>query len=109
MILSKKTQQGIKIQEAPIKEGGTNNTYQRPNLGKCLRGGQQGHLSNECPQRRAITIVDEDEQDFGENEVYDEDEVAFLEPNEGDQLSCILQRILLTPKTKIHPQRYALF
>ena len=32
------------------------NIYNRPTLSKCFRCGQQGYLSNECPQRRTLTI-----------------------------------------------------
>lgn len=38
-----------------------------------------------------------------------EEDTNELSPGEGEQLSCVVQRILLISKTKTHPQRYALF
>lgn len=41
-----KTNQGVQIQETPIKKSG-NNHCQQQNLGKCFWCGQQRHLSND--------------------------------------------------------------
>ena len=38
-----------------------------------------------------------------------EKEINELEPIEGEQLSCVIQQILLTPKMGTHPQRHSLF
>lgn len=48
-------------------------------------------LWNECPQRRAIDVVDEDEQDSGEKEVYEGEDSNIFRTRCGYQLSCILQ------------------
>lgn len=32
-----------------------------------------------------------------------EEEVSYVEPNDGEQLSCIVQRILHTPNSDTHP------
>lgn len=53
----------IKIQELGNKIGNLNN-YARPNLGKCFRCGQQGHLFSGWPQRRAVTFMHEEYQDL---------------------------------------------
>lgn len=47
-----------------------------------------------------------DEAIDDEENIYD---LAYVEPNDGDQLSCVLQRVLLTPKSDSHSQRHALF
>ena len=86
-----------------VKKKGEN-IYNRPTLGKCFRCEQQGHLSNECPQRRALTIEEGQEDDDSDDNVH---EVSTSD--EGDQLSCVVQRILLTPIVDYIPQRNSLF
>ena len=71
-------------------------------MGKCFKCGQQGHLSNECPQRRTSTIEEGQEG-------YSDDIFEISTPDEGDQLSCVVQRILFTPTTEQIPQRNSLF
>lgn len=66
-----------------------------------------GHLSNKCPQRRAVAYVDGEEQE--ESDQDPEEDTTFIEADEKERLSCVLQRILLTPKTEQHPQRHSLF
>lgn len=55
-----------------VNEGTTfqknSNPYHRPTLGKCFRCGQQGHLSNECPQR-TLAILEEEANSDQEVEV----------------------------------------
>ncbi|KAA0025759.1 hypothetical protein E6C27_scaffold653G00530 [Cucumis melo var. makuwa] len=80
-----------------------NNIYTRPTLGKCFRCGQQEHLSNECPQRRALTIEERQEDDNSYDNNY-----AVSTSDEGDQLSCVVQRVL-TPTANRIPHRNSLF
>ncbi|TYK27246.1 zf-CCHC domain-containing protein [Cucumis melo var. makuwa] len=81
-----------------------------PNLSKCFRRGQTGHLSNSCPKRKTVAILEDDEDLIEEQEGdFDHDE-EILEPDEGERLSCVLQRVLIAPKNDIsHQQRHSLF
>ncbi|KAA0032067.1 reverse transcriptase [Cucumis melo var. makuwa] len=47
--------------------------------------GQQGHLSNGCPQRRTLTIEEGQEENDSDDNIY---EISNLD--EGDQLSCVI-------------------
>lgn len=86
-----------------------NNLYVRPTLGKCFRCGQVGRLSNECPQRRAFALVDDEGNLDDGLELPDQEEPTCVEADDGDSLSCVLQKVLLTPKVELHPQRSSLF
>lgn len=66
----------------------TTNPYNKPNLEKCFRCGLDRHLSNECPKRKTLTILDEEAQDLEERDNSEED-TTYVEPDEGDQLSCV--------------------
>ena len=52
-----KTNQSPRTQELSTKNSSTN--YPRPNLGFCYRRNQNGHLSNQCPQRKTVAYVEE--------------------------------------------------
>ena len=54
---------------------------------------------NECPKYQTLAVMDEEEaQDFIDSGDLDEN-TSYVEPDEGDQLSCVLQKYLLTPKS----------
>ncbi|KAA0031951.1 Transposon Ty3-G Gag-Pol polyprotein [Cucumis melo var. makuwa] len=92
----------IKAGESSSKNK-VDNIYNRPTLDKCFKCGQQGHLSNECPQRRALTIEEEQKDDYSDDNNY-----QVSTPDERDQLPCVIQRILLTPRADRIPQRNSL-
>lgn len=71
------------------------NPYNRPSLGKCFRCGQTGRLSNECPQRKTVAYMEDEEEIMSEE---DEEETKLIEPDEGERVSCVLQRVLITPR-----------
>ncbi|KAA0066333.1 zf-CCHC domain-containing protein [Cucumis melo var. makuwa] len=98
---------GKKTEAIPKKQ--TENVYQRPNLSKCFHFGQADHFSNFFPKRKTIAILEEDEDVAEEQEGnFDQDE-EILEPDEGETLSCVLQRVLIAPKNKnSHQHRHSL-
>lgn len=61
------------------------NPHGRPMLGKCFRCGKTEHLSNNCSNQRTIAIAKGaiQDQETGED---CEEEVDFLEPDEGENL-----------------------
>ena len=86
------------------------NAYQRPNLSKYFRCGQTSHLSNVCPKRKTVAILEEEEDYVEEKEEDLSQEEEILEPDDGERLSCMLQRVLITPKSDTsHQQRHSLF
>lgn len=47
-----------------------------------------GHLSNDCPKRRTLTIQEAHSRDEANSE--EEDDVALTNLNDGDKLSCVV-------------------
>ncbi|KAA0054966.1 transposon Ty3-I Gag-Pol polyprotein isoform X1 [Cucumis melo var. makuwa] len=95
--------------EVPEGEKKGKNPYQRPFSGNCYRCGQMGHPSNQCPQRKTIAVAKDN--DDGSNRSLGEfdEETEVIEADEGDSLSCILQRVLISPKEENQLQRHSLF
>lgn len=57
------------------------------------------------PQRRTLTIQDyEDTEEQAENEEENVEDADYLEPDDGEQVTCVLQRILLTPSQEPYLQ-----
>ena len=52
------------------------NPYAKPFGVKCYRCEEVGHHSNECPKRKVVNVVDED--DVVENEVYGPDGMMIM-------------------------------
>lgn len=50
-----------------------------------------------------------EEEDNQQEEDQQSEEKNEVECDAGEQLSCVLQRVLLMPKMETHPQRHALF
>ena len=73
----------------------------RPNLGKCFQCNQLGHLSNNCPNRRSINFVEEggsEEEHVIGQDTYEGAE--FAEGVVGEEVVCVVQRLLLTQKSR---------
>lgn len=56
-----------------------------------------------------MALAEEEETLAQQSEEEPEEGTDFLELDEGDNLSCVLHRLLLAPKTESHPQRHSLF
>ena len=69
-----------------------NDPYAHPNLGKCFRCNQPGHLSNNCPNRRSVNFVEEggnEEEQVLKEDIYEG--AAFAEGDMGEKVACIVQ------------------
>ncbi|TYK19586.1 uncharacterized protein E5676_scaffold1274G00330 [Cucumis melo var. makuwa] len=61
-------------------------------------------------KEKILAILEEDEDYVEEQEEDLSQEEEVLEPNDGERLSCVLQRVLITPKSDTsHQQRHSLF
>ncbi|XP_012849859.1 PREDICTED: uncharacterized protein LOC105969631 [Erythranthe guttata] len=82
-----------------------NNPYARPFPDNCYRCHKPGHRSNECPERRALNLVDDPEKrDDSENEGYEVDkseedeETEYHSHENGEQVNCVVQRVLCSAR-----------
>ncbi|KAI0500296.1 hypothetical protein KFK09_018508 [Dendrobium nobile] len=86
------------------------NPYTRPTTLKCFRCFQPGHKSNECPTRPQLQIVEAEPEDDPEIGLEDSDPtVEDLIADEGENVVCILERLLLAPRQPTMSQRNAIF
>ncbi|XP_020258806.1 uncharacterized protein LOC109835232 [Asparagus officinalis] len=83
------------------------NPYAKPDPIKCYRCGQPGHRSNQCPKRGTVNMVDHEDEDTDRDNVEDYDD--GLDADDGEQLSCVVRRLLLAPKAEEPPQRHNIF
>ncbi|XP_020691321.2 uncharacterized protein LOC110105961 [Dendrobium catenatum] len=94
---------------APPRE----NSYSRPTTLKCFRCFQPGHKSNECPNRQRIQLLEGEihgvEAEPTDFELAPEADFEDVHGDEGDPLLCVLQKLLIAPKSPSHSQCNALF
>ncbi|XP_020258805.1 uncharacterized protein LOC109835231 [Asparagus officinalis] len=83
------------------------NPYAKLDPIKCYRCGQPGHRSNQCPKRGTVNMVDHEDEDTDRDNVEDYDD--GLDADDGEQLSCVVRRLLLAPKAEEPPQRHNIF
>ncbi|GAV82491.1 hypothetical protein CFOL_v3_25942, partial [Cephalotus follicularis] len=83
---------------------------------KCYRCGKSGGRSNNCPEHKAINLV-EQEGDYGEQEMGDEEnhdmydsfgELDFAE-KDGERVNCVIQWVLYSTKQPDTSQRHNIF
>ena len=87
-----------------------NDPYAHPNLGKCFWCNQLGHLSNNCPNRQSVNFIEEGgskEEQVLEEDIYEGAE--FVEGDVGEEVACIVQRLLLAPNKPDNSQRHKIF
>ncbi|XP_042488832.1 uncharacterized protein LOC122068982 [Macadamia integrifolia] len=92
----------LKPTSAPAPSKGP---YGRAEPLKCYRCGEPGHRSNACPQRRSVNMVegimsDDSDLDGADFEMAEE---------EGEGVSCIIRRLLLSPKPAELTQHHMIF
>ncbi|PON67433.1 hypothetical protein TorRG33x02_264740 [Trema orientale] len=83
------------------------NIYAHPALGKYYCCNQPGHHLNECPQQQQNALIDRLDETL---EPYDEyNEEAYLLPDKGEVISCIIEMLLLTSILPPPSQCHSLF
>jgi hypothetical protein len=83
------------------------NSYSKPI--KCFKCNQPGHRSSDCPRRKAITLVEHEE---GIEDVLcdpEEDDGADYSEEEDYAQTCVVVKLMLTPKQDEQTQRNKLF
>ncbi|XP_020686424.1 uncharacterized protein LOC110102428 [Dendrobium catenatum] len=96
--------------KTPTRENTRDNPYARPTTLKCFRCFQSGHKSNECPNRQQVQMLDGEQDGSAAQVVTETDgEEEILQGDSGEPLICILEKLLLTPRTMGDSQRNALF
>ena len=85
-----------------------NNPYAKPFNAKCYRCGEVGHRSNECPKRKAVNVVEKDD-DVAEDEVCEPDGDDDYEDYGQEEYNCVVRKLMLSPKCNDDTQRHKLF
>ena len=69
------------------------------NVVKCYKCGEEGHVSSNCRRRKVVNTTrhesdDDDDNGDGEYEVEEGEEEQDLCEEEGDEVVCVVQRLL---------------
>ncbi|KAJ4702680.1 RNA-directed DNA polymerase [Melia azedarach] len=79
---------------------------------KCYRCQQPGHRFNECPEwgkNKGVTHYVEAAKEDKDDDYDDREEVDVVDGDEGEAVSCIVQKLLLAPKREEETQRNKIF
>lgn len=79
-------------------KGTGKNPYSRPTIDKCYHCNQTDHKSNVCPQRRQVGLTSHEDGNGNEHSTQDDLEGTKFAEEEGDQVSCVVQKLLFSPK-----------
>ena len=84
-----------------------NNPYAKPFGVKCYKCGEVGHRSNECPKRKAVNVVEKDD-DVVENEVCGPHGDDDYEEYKQEEYTCVVRKLMLSLKCGDETQRHKL-
>ena len=84
------------------------------NVVKCYKCGEEGHVSSNYPRRKVVNTArhksdDEDDNGDGEYEVEEGEEEQDLCEEEGDEVVCVVQRLLCSTPQPDNTQRKKIF
>ena len=85
-----------------------NSPYARPFDVKCYRCGEVSHRSNECLKRKAMNVVEKDD-DVAEDEMYEPDGYDDYEEYEQKECTCVVRKLMLSSKCGHETQHHKLF
>ncbi|XP_010275023.1 PREDICTED: uncharacterized protein LOC104610208 [Nelumbo nucifera] len=101
---------GGNTQGNPSNPSKPSNPYARPTPIKCFKCNEVGHRSSDCPRRKAVNMVEREEEEDIEEEVCcgpdGEDEEG---PYEHEKYTCVVRKLMLSQKNKDTSQRHTLF
>ena len=83
------------------------NSYTKPEIGKCYRRGEPEHTSNGCPKRKQVNVADYRDEDEGVV-IKDASDSDFVEEH-GDPVACVVQKLLCNPNIPDTTQRHQIF
>ena len=80
--------------------------------GRCFKCNQPGHRSSDCALRKMTNVAEglneEEYEECYESEEFEGEELVVLE-DEGEQVNCVVQRELLSPREPLNSQRHNIF
>ena len=109
-----------KEEERPIQSKGkkvdkastSRRNYQKQSSNpiKCYRCGEEGHVSNKCPQRKSVntTLHNDSDEEVEEFESESDDEPELCE-EEGEEVVCVVKRLLCSTMQPEETQRKKIF
>ncbi|KAA0057344.1 RNA-directed DNA polymerase-like protein [Cucumis melo var. makuwa] len=60
-------------------------------------------------KRKTVALADEEYDAASDDSKTIEEETELIEADDGDSISCVIQRVLIAPKEETNPQRHCLF
>ncbi|XP_010276232.1 PREDICTED: uncharacterized protein LOC104611026 [Nelumbo nucifera] len=86
------------------------NPYAKPAPFKCFKCNEVGNRSSDCPRRKVVNMVERDEEEVGDDEVYcgpdGQDEEGTYD---HEEYTCIVRKLMLYQRSKDTTQRHRMF